>query len=220
MPGFSTWDEGRCAIREISFSTISFRVVNEAQPAFFLAENVLGILHKAVRGDGGIGIGASVSQLRDPRPGQNRAADYGAPTSRTRVFFFGYLPDRMEKLSSGSFDPPNDLEPVLVRDALEGLPVHVDPKWQKEEDGWRGSESHGNGYFSIGSRVCSSGVGDAVALQRLETEGLSSGTLGTCHSQKVANRYAILKHGERDKVSKLNVWTRKVFVRLCVQVGA
>ena len=53
------------------------------------------------------------------------AADYGAPTSRTRVFFFGYLPDRMEKLSSGSFDPPSDLEPVLVGNALKGLPVSV-----------------------------------------------------------------------------------------------
>ena len=43
-----------------------FRVVNEAQPAFFLAENVLGVLHKQYAEVVGIGIGASVSRLRDP----------------------------------------------------------------------------------------------------------------------------------------------------------
>ena len=180
-----------------------FRVVNEAHPAFFLAENVLGILHEQHTEM----VESALAQLsRDYvvlDPIKICAADYGAPTSRTRVFFFGYLPDRMEKLSSNSFNPPSNPESVLVRDALKGLPAHVDPKWQKEEDGWRRSESHGNGYFSIRLQGCvPSGVGDSVALQRLATEGLSSGTLGTVHSCKVAKRYAALKHGERDKVSK------------------
>lgn len=180
-----------------------FRVVNEAQPVFFLAENVLGILHKQYAGvvDSALAQVSRNYVILDPI--KICAADYGAPTSRTRVFFFGYLPDRMEKLSSDSFDPPSDLEPVLVGDALKGLPVHVDPRWQKEEDGWRKSESHGDGYFSIRLQGCvPSGLGDAVALKRLATDGLSSGTLGTVHSCKVTKRYAALKQGERDVVSK------------------
>ena len=180
-----------------------FRIVDEAQPAFFLAENVLGILHQqyAEMVESALAQVSSDYTILDPI--KICAADYGAPTSRTRVFFFGYLPDRMEKLSCGSFGPPDDLERVLVRDALAGLPVHVDPKWQKEEDGWRRVESHGGGYFSMRLRGrIPSGVGDIVALQRLVTEGSSSGTLGTRHSPKVAKRYAALQHGERDKVSK------------------
>ena len=180
-----------------------FRVVNEARPAFFLAENVLGILQKQYAEM----VESSLAQVsRDYvvlDPIKICAADYGAPTSRTRVFFFGYLPDLMGKLTAGSFGAPCDVKPVLVRDALDGLPVRVDPKWQKEEDGWRKSESRGTGYFAVRLQGCvPSGVGDAAALKRLANEGLSSGTLGTRHSSEVAKRYAALKHGERDRVSK------------------
>ena len=180
-----------------------FRVVNEARPAFFLAENVLGILHQQYAEMRESALAQVSPDYVTFDPIKICAADYGAPTSRTRVFFFGYLLTGWRELSSDSFDPPGELEPVVVRDALNGLTVQVDPKWQKEEDGWRKSESHGDGYFSM--RLQShipQGVGDAAALQRLKEEGLSSGTLGTRHSKEVAKRYAALKQGERDKVSK------------------
>ena len=180
-----------------------FRVVNEARPSFFLAENVMGIFQKQYAEM----VESSLEQVSRNYvildPIKICAADYGAPTSRTRVFFFGYLPDEMETMTAESFDAPCDVEPVMVRDALDGLPVHVDPKWQREEDGWRQSESRGTGYFSVRLQGCVPlGVGDQAALQRLASEGLSSGTLGTLHSPEVATRYAALKHGERDSVSK------------------
>ena len=214
--GFSNMGRRDLSDRRNQLFAQFFRVVNEAQPTFFLAENVLGILHKQYAEMREFAL-AQVSRdyvILDPI--KICAADYGAPTSRTRVFFVGYLPDRMEKLSSGSFDPPGELEPVLVRDALEGLPVHVDPKWQKEEDGWRRSESHGSGYFSIRLQKCvPSGVGDAVALRRLATEGLSSGTLGTCHSKEVASVMRPSNRVSAIRYQKLNVWTRRAFVRPC-----
>lgn len=180
-----------------------FRVVNEAKPGFFLAENVPGILHK----DCAPIVEASLEQVcRDYvilDPFKICAADYGAPTTRTRVFFFGYLPDRMEKLALKSFDAPDDVEPVSVRRALDGLPVHVDPTWQTEEQGWRRSENPGTGYYSTRLHGCVPlGVGNDTALNRLVNDGLSSGTLGTVHSPEVAMRYAALRHGERDRVSK------------------
>ena len=201
--GFSNMGRGDVHDARNQHFTHFFRVVNEAQPAFFLAENVLGILHDKYAGV----VDAALSRVsRDYTildPIKICAADYGVPTSRTRVFFFGYQPDRMEELSSVSFAPPTDLEPVLVGSALEGLPVRVDPRWQSEADGWRQAESHGFGYFSARLQGCiPAGVGDALALKRLANEGLSSGTLGTFHSCKVERRYAALGQGERDKISK------------------
>ena len=180
-----------------------FRVVSEARPAFFLAENVLGILQEQYAEM----LASSLEQVsRDYvvlEPMKIRAADYGAPTIRTRAFFFGYLPDRMKKLTAASFEAPSDVESVLVGDALDGLPVEVDPKWQREEHGWHKSESRGTGYFADRLQGCPPmGVGDPLALQLLAIGGLSSGTLGTIHSSAVAERYAALKHGERDEVSK------------------
>lgn len=180
-----------------------FRVVKEARPKFFVAENVPGILHK----DYALMVEASLQQLAPDYmvldPLKICASDYGAPTTRTRVFFVGFLADQMEKLTSTSFGVPHDVEPVTVRNALAGLPVHVDPNWQTEEEGWRSSENPGTGYYSTRLHGCvPAGVGDETALDRLAEEGLASGTLGTVHSPEVAMRYAALKHGERDAVSK------------------
>ena len=180
-----------------------FRVIQEAQPSFFLAENVPGILQRDYSGI----VEASLAQVSQEYeildPIKICAADHGAPTSRTRVFFFGYLPDRVETLQCESFGAPSDVERVVVREALDGLPVDVDPKWQTEEDGWRTSGSDGKGYFACRLQGCvPRNVGDPTALRRLRREGLSSGTLGTIHSPEVAKRYAELQHGGRDKVSK------------------
>ena len=180
-----------------------FRVVSDLRPAFFVAENVPGIM------------GQSFSSLRDSAmssvageyevlpPLFLSASDYGAPTVRKRVFFIGYRPDLMEPVSVESFLPPPDVEQVRVKDALEGLLIEVDPSWQSESDGWRQSLHMGSGYYFSRLDGClPPGVGDPTALCRLWSEGVSSGTLGTVHSRRVALRYAALRPGEKDPISK------------------
>ena len=180
-----------------------FRIVNEVRPAFFVAENVPGIM------------APSFSDLRDSALDSVRGAyqvlpplrlsanDYGAPTVRTRVFFVGYLPDAMETITVDRLSPPTNVETVRVKDALDGLPVDVDPSWQRESDGWRRSVHQGRGYYFSRLNGClPTGVGDPVAVDRLRTEGVASGTLGTAHSHNVATRYAELGPGERDPISK------------------
>ena len=109
----------------------------------------------------------------------------------------------MEKLNEGSFQPPANVATVCVKDALDGLPTNVDPAWQKASDGWQISRCRGQGYyFSRLHGHVPHGVGDPTALHRLKTECRSSGTLGTVHSPSVVNRFASLKPGERDPVSK------------------
>ena len=180
-----------------------FRVVAEARPKFFLAENVPGILN-----DGNARIRRrAFSYVRKNytllRPITICAKEFGAPTTRTRVFFFGYRQDEMRRLSFEDFSPPADMEIVTVGDALRGLPTRVNPRWQAEEEGWRVVRVHGNGFFSLRLHACAPpGVGDPRALKRLRNERRASGCLGTLHSKEVARRYAGIEPGKRDPVSK------------------
>ena len=180
-----------------------FRIVSELKPAFFLAENVPGIMRPANDRIRENALSFVSDQYTMLPPLQIKASDYGAPTDRTRIFFYGYLPDRINRLTEDSFLPPTAVATVRVKDALEGLPSKVLPSWQKENEGWRISRCRGQGeFFSRLHGHVPSGVGDPVALHRLKTECRSSGTLGTRHSPVVMERYASLKPGERDRVSK------------------
>lgn len=180
-----------------------FRIVGEALPKFFLAENVPGIMN-----DRNIEVRKKAFRYVEDKyvlllPMTLAAHKYGAPTMRTRVFFLGYRADKMEALSPEHFCSPSDVETVHVRDALRGLPIKINPNWQTEEESWRVVRVHGNGYFA--SRLhghVPPGVGNLSALQRLKKECRASGCFGTLHSMKVAKRYANISPGARDPISK------------------
>jgi DNA (cytosine-5)-methyltransferase 1 len=111
-----------------------FRIVAEARPVFFVAENVPGILSKAnepVREEALSRVAAHYSVIG---PLTVAANDYGAPTSRERVFYIGFDATRMTPLEARCFSR-HARETVLVRDALAGLPVRLDP--EVHTDGWR-----------------------------------------------------------------------------------
>ncbi len=180
-----------------------FRIVSEALPRFYLAENVPGIMndkYSRIRAK-------AFSYIEDNYiilpPIIVVASDYGAPTTRTRVLFFGYLKDEMEPLTMGSFKAPPDVETVCVQDAFRGLPIKIKPSWQKEEQSWRIVHVHGNGHYA--SRLhghIPHRVGDPYALECLRNESRASGFLGTVHSKAVAERYAATKCGKYDKISR------------------
>ena len=180
-----------------------FRIVADILPPFFLAENVPGIMRSANSVIRKRALSYVEKHYTVLPPLRVSANEYGAPTSRTRIFFIGYLPDKIGQLTEESFQPTSDIEIVRVKNALKGLHLKIDPLWQKESQGWRISRSDGDGYYS--SRLHGHvpiGVGDPIALHRLKTECRSSGNLGTLHSPLVSMRYASLKPGARDYVSK------------------
>jgi DNA (cytosine-5)-methyltransferase 1 len=178
-----------------------FRIVAEARPLFFLAENVPGVL--AEKNDS---VREAALRLVEARyfitgPLTLAANEYGAPTSRQRVFFIGVDRDRMERLDASLFQPPKGLEKVVVRDALAGLPVRIDPT--RHIDGWRRVRLDRSGSFAdrLWGHVPPD-VGDAAALNRLRAKQEASGNLGTVHSRKVARRYGAVGPGEIDSTTK------------------
>ena len=180
-----------------------FRIVAEVHPLFFLAENVPGILRK----NNCDTIKEAFSLVENKYvvlpPMEFVANEYGVPTTRKRIFFFGYLREGLKSLTVNSFKPSPSVETVNVKDALCGLPTTIDPNWQKEEQGWQVVHAEGkSGYAQRLHGHIPLGVGDRSALERLRNCNEASGFLGTVHSAKVAERYGNTKCGRYDAISK------------------
>jgi len=180
-----------------------FRIVAEAMPKFYLAENVPGIMRERNTKIRDKALSYVENAYVVLQPMILAANDYGAPTVRKRVFFLGYLRNAMEPLIADNFRPPTDIETVLVKDALRGLPTKINPAWQSEKQGWRIVHVHGHGFYASGlhGRIPPK-VGDPIALHRLKNERRASGFLGTVHCREVADRYASIDCGKSDPVSK------------------
>ncbi len=179
-----------------------FEIVNDARPKFFLAENVLGILSSK---NSQI-VEQAQSKLKNKYevldPIRLVATKFGVPTTRERVFFFGYLKEHVNPIVAEYF-LPKDAEQVCVKDALKGLPEKIDPLWIREEDGWQKIKKAVQGDF--GSKLYDQipdGVGNEEAIRRLKENFEVSGCLGTRHTKEVSDRYSKIKPGEIDLVSR------------------
>ena len=176
-----------------------FRLVAETHPAFYMAENVPGILTGRTSGF----IEAARSRLPkryvNLEPIRIEAHRYGAATTRTRVFFIGYDPGRIDALSESDFVPTCEHE-VKVGDALAGLPP-VRAEWQNEVQSWRRiKELPSNEFTTRLIDMVPRDVGNSAALARLHGKGEVSGFLGTIHSPETIERFDQLKPGEIDSV--------------------
>jgi len=180
-----------------------FRIVAEARPKFFLAENVPRIMHNKNSDT----LNQAFAYVEDDYDILTdltiKANEYGAPTTRTRSFFFGTRKDTITPLTKNDFMPPSDVKKVLVKDALIGLPEKINPMWQDEAQSWQIVNDYSEGYYA--SRLKGHipyGMGDPVALKLLEEENLVSGFLGTLHTKDVEDRFATTMHGKREPISR------------------
>lgn len=180
-----------------------FRIVADVRPVFFLAENVPGILDKSNDSIREEALSKVESEYTFLPPMILKASDYGAPTLRTRVFFYGYLKDEMAALTPEDFIPADDVEQVCVKDALRGLPTKIHPQWQSESQGWRRVRVYGDGYYAVRLHGhIPDGVSNPIARKRLTSESLASGSLGTKHMPDIVARYAQIPPGGNDAVSR------------------
>lgn len=178
-----------------------FRLVAETRPAFFLAENVPGVMHARNTALREFALSKIPKQYVLLSPITVKASDYGAPTTRTRVFFLGYDPDRVENLRAENF-LPESVDDVRVSRALASLPA-IRSDWQSEAQSWRAVGALPD--FSYERKIVDHvppGVGDAVALELYKKSRLVSGFLGTAHSESTIKRFKILRPGKSDPISK------------------
>jgi DNA (cytosine-5)-methyltransferase 1 len=180
-----------------------FRLVKEIKPAFFLAENVPGILNEKYSHI----LADAFDQIRKDYvlldPFQVRANDYGAPTTRRRIFFIGYRKNLVKDLTIEDFRPSN-ITKTFVKDALEGLPIEISYEWKDEVDTWKSlNKFTKSNYFT--KRIHNSipkGVGDPLSIERYQNDNVVSGCIGTKHLEKTIQRFALLEQGQMDPVSR------------------
>jgi DNA (cytosine-5)-methyltransferase 1 len=181
-----------------------FSLVAECRPKFFVAENVLGILdsqYDDIRKQAFSQVEGEYTMLDAM---QFKASDFGAATSRERTFFVGWRNDLDLELSKADFETQKVKSKTDVTTALHGLPKKIYPTWLTEEQGWRmlASSMPKSDFAERIVNGIPKGVGDAEAIRLFNEAGMVSGCLGTRHTPQVAARYANLKHGEQDKISK------------------
>jgi len=182
-----------------------FQLVAETQPKFYLAENVPNIMTAGFTQV----IAAALVTVKDDYIQlpvlKIKASEYGAPTTRTRVFFIGFRRDLNwdPVLLLNALLPGKDTRKVTVKEALAGLPEVVDENWQTESDGLREVEPPQDSAFGrhLSGRI-PAGVGDPVAVKLYQEGRKVYGSMGTRHSKELVARYEILKAGDQDKVSK------------------
>lgn len=180
-----------------------FRLVKETRPKFFLAENVPGILNERYDDFREKAFDLVRKNYVLLGPIRVKASDYGAPTIRTRIFFIGYDPRRVSELTKEDFAAPIRTESIVVRMALEGLLIDIEPNWISEESGWRPVAKIGkSGFFDRVTNNVPKGIGDPRSLERYFERKEVSGCMGTRHSQEVEKRYKALAYGQQDNISK------------------
>ena len=181
-----------------------FKLVSEIQPSFFVAENVPGILSKKYDKIRSKAYEYVNNYILLP-PFKATATDFGAPTSRTRVFFVGYKKGVIQNLTQSDFDkykiPLSEL--AKIETAFEGLPANLDFINSNYSKVVIRNEIFNKFpyYFSrvtghIPERMISS------MTEYYLDHHIVSGFNKTNHTDNVKKRFETLPHGAHDKVSK------------------
>ena len=180
-----------------------FRLVSELSPAFYMAENVPGILNSKYDEIRKEALRIVEDKYDVLEPIKVNASEYGAATTRTRVFFIGVRKDiRGAELISQAIIDQKVNHPIYVKDALIGLPVDISESWIDYNSSWQRIKLVKNHNYVSALNQLIDGLGHLEAIKRLEKKKEVSGCFGTKHSIDVALRYGELAPGQQDPISK------------------
>jgi DNA (cytosine-5)-methyltransferase 1 len=163
-----------------------FRLVNELKPAFFLMENVRGLVYADARPVLDRALHSLSGKYVILGPIILDAADFGAATRRPRLFVLGYDPARFDKLTTGDVEAAKR-EPATVRSAMNDLSSATMIGEQDGFDLWR---THHAGRPSN------------YAAKLRSSDRTFTGHRRTAHSREVIARFKRVAPGEKDAVGR------------------
>lgn len=101
------------------------------KPAFFLLENVPGLMAERHRRTREAALNAITAPYEFIGPIKLNAADFGAATKRQRVLIIGFDPNKMERIAENDLtDTTSNFPHTTVRDAIDDLRLgHSEPKF-------------------------------------------------------------------------------------------
>lgn len=163
-----------------------FRLVRGLRPKFFLMENVRGLGYARNLHVLDLGLELLPQRYRVVGPMLLDCANFGAATSRPRIFVVGYDSEQMESFEASMFE--GTLPPTTVRDAISDL----------EKVKTRGFESSG---FDLWSMESGETLSEYARKLRGRTR-IVTGHRKTPHKLEIVKRFSTVKQGEKDGVGK------------------
>jgi len=207
--GFSSIGHGRVDDDRNNLFLKFFQIVDEIHPAFFVAENVPGIMNRKYDEIRQTAF-SCVSDYSILPPLIVKANEYGAPTKRTRVFFIGYDKRIITSLSQAEFEHNKVKadEMIKVGFALRGLPKNImqgilmGGKNTIDPDYFGDPEIIESPFHSRVIGEIPLYVGNQESVNNYHQRGIITGCMPTKHSEEVKRRYQELKYGKQDAISK------------------
>ena len=183
-----------------------FRFVKAIRPAFFVMENVPGILTDPFRAVLDQGLDSLGSRYIFVGPLLVDASGYGAATRRIRVVVVGYQPEYVDSISNDDFKVPSLLNEPTVFDAIHDL--------QGPENAVAMDDGHY--YAPYGLAPVRGKKGEyarrarqfppvGLASEKIRKDRRTGRVFGfnpTKHSNEVIKRFSELEVGTSDSVSK------------------
>lgn len=183
-----------------------FRFVKALKPAFFIMENVPGILVEPFAHDLESLMDSISSAYEFVGPLRLDAADFGAATLRTRAIVIGYQTSFLNRFSSDEIEALKTAKHRSVFEAIHDLPA---PGSGVEDDrgiSWtkykRSPAADRRGEYAREARELPTLEMSADWVRTAGQDGLVSCLSPTTHSDEVIKRFARVSPGEREPVSR------------------
>ncbi|MCH8039504.1 MAG: DNA cytosine methyltransferase [Nitrospinae bacterium] len=183
-----------------------FHFVRHIDPAFFVMENVRGILNDPFRKMLTDCISEAIGRYQIIGPIVLEASDFGAATSRPRVFIIGCRRSRMDPISERDIRRAIVKRRTTVYEAIHDLPRIRHAERKPDGDYWgryvrEPDKGPGGEYARRARRSPPNGLA-APYVRDLHRAGKVSGFQPTNHSRAVLRRFEKLRCGDSDETSK------------------
>ena len=175
----------------------------EIRPAFFVMENVPGLLAKRHSKVLEAAQEKVPSDYRVVGPVVLNAADYGAATRRDRVVLIAYDPNRMENLTIDDFRRAATGEITTVQQAISDLPDALLTPETEGGFGWGRVNEGGDSdkYLKRMRSLPAAGFLPSYARKRFK-RGFVTGLEATLHRPETIERFRLVEQGKQDPISR------------------